>query len=165
MMEVASRDKKSGAWLLMAILSFGATAGLISLALSMRSTSQVQYHTPSWAIIIHLFTVIPSIPLGAYVLYRRKGDALHKLLGRIWGVLMMITSIDSFWIRNVTGNISPIHIFSVVTLITIPLGIYHIRSGNVDRHYSAMRNAYIGLCVAGLFAFAPGRIFGHLIFG
>jgi uncharacterized membrane protein len=157
--------QKYGAVTLVAIITFATSAWLISLALSMRTAAHVAYHTPPLAIIIHLITVIPSIPLGAYVLARRKGDALHKFLGRLWGVLMVTTSIDSFWIRSVTGHISPIHIFSIVTLISIPLGVYHIRNGNPKLHYQAMRNTYIGLCMAGIFAFTPGRMIGHLIFG
>jgi uncharacterized membrane protein len=123
------------------------------------------YRTPVWAIAIHLATVIPAVPLGAYVLLRPKGDALHRMLGKIWALMMLVTSVVSFWVRGATGDIGPIHIFSVVTLISIPLAIYHIRKGNVIGHKRAMTGPYIGLIAAGLFALVPGRMLGHMIFG
>ncbi len=121
-------------------------------------------------IIIHLSTVIPAIPLGAYILWRKKGDGLHKIMGRIWGMLMIVTAISSFWIGRPGSGLggtgfSFIHIFSVVTLVSIPMGIRAIRKGDVTGHYRAMQGPYIGLLIAGLFAFIPGRVLGSLIFG
>jgi uncharacterized membrane protein len=146
------------------------TGFVIAAALVMGRTPQDTYVTPQWAVMIHLLTVIPALPLGAYVIFSKKGDATHRLLGKIWAALMLVTSIDSFWIREVTGHIGPIHIFSAVTLISLPLGIYAIHRGNVEGHRRAMRGTFIGLCAAGLFALMPGRmlgsfLFGHLLFG
>lgn len=138
------------------------TALLVAAAQSIGRSAQDHYQTPQWAIIIHLFTVIPALPLGAYVLLSKKGDARHRLLGKIWATLMLVTAIDSFWIREVTGHIGPIHIFSVVTLISIPLGIYQIRRGNVLGHRRAMIGPYIA---AGAFALTPGRMLGDMLFG
>ena len=141
------------------------TAVVIGMALAMGRTPQDNYVTPHWAMTIHLLTVIPALPLGAYVILSKKGDAIHRLLGKIWGTLMLVTAIDSFWIREVTGHIGPIHIFSVVTLISLPLGIYAIHQGNIEGHRRAMRGTFIGLCVAGLFALMPGRMLGNMLFG
>lgn len=121
-------------------------------------------------VIIHLATCIPAVPLGAYVLWRKKGTASHKMLGRIWATLMMITAITSFFIGRPGAGIagtgfSFIHIFSVIVVISIPRAIMTIRKGNVNAHYRAMRGLYIGLIIAGLFSFLPGRILGLLAFG
>ncbi len=162
------------------ILMVGATilATLVAMALSSLSGGFVsgseqsaQSGRPiSLPVIIHLSTVVPAIPLGAYVLWRQKGDQLHKHLGRIWGLLMITTAIASFWIgrpgHGIGGSgFSFIHIFSVVTLVSIPYGIWQIRRGNVVEHYRAMQGPYIGLLIAGLFSFIPGRIMGSLVFG
>ena len=139
-------------WTLAAMLT------LIPLGLWLRPEGGITYETPNWAIAIHLATVIPALPLGAWVLWSRKGTPAHKLGGRIWALLMVITAIDSFWIRELTGGIGPIHIFSVITLVSIPRGIYFARIGNIPGHISAMRGVYIGLVIAGLFAAMPGRL-------
>ena len=120
-------------------------------------------------LIIHIATVIPAVPLGGYVLLRKKGDKMHKLLGKIWAMLMMVTAISSFGLGSLgTGlfglGLSFIHIFSVVTLISIPMAIWRIRVGDVRGHFHAMQGPYIGLIIAGLFAFMPGRLMGSLIF-
>ena len=111
---------------------FLATPLMIALAVSMGRQPGATYETPAWSIAIHLATAIPALPLGAYVLLSRKGDSKHRMLGRVWATLMLITAIDSFWIREVTGHIGPIHTFSVITLIAVPRGIYAISRGKDD---------------------------------
>ncbi len=123
----------------------------------------------SLPLIIHLATVVPAIPLGAVVLYRRKGDAMHKLLGKIWASLMLITAIATFWLGDLGGGLlgsglSFIHLFSFLTLFSIPYAIWQARRGNIAEHYRAMQGPYIGLIIAGLFAFIPGRLLGGLVF-
>ncbi len=147
------------------VVTAGVTFLIIMAAILMGSMQRGDYQTPPLAVWIHLAMVIPAVPLGAYILWSKKGGARHKLLGRIWGIMMMVTAIDSFWIRSVTGTISPIHIFSVVTLISVPLAVYHIRRGNVEAHRRAIRGVYIGLIVAGFFSLMPGRLLSTMVFG
>ena len=114
----------------------------------------------STAIIIHLATVIPAIPLGAYILWRRKGDTAHRMLGRIWALLMFTTAISSFWIgRPGTGiagtGLSFIHIFAVWTVFSIPYAVRAVMKGNIEAHYKTMQGLYIGLLIAGLFFLHP----------
>lgn len=146
-------------------LTLAAMLILIPLGFWLRPDGGIGYQTPNWAIYIHLATVIPGLPLGAWVLWSRKGTPAHKMAGRVWALMMVITAIDSFWIRSLTGGISPIHIFSVITLVSIPRGIYYARIGNIPGHVSAMRGVYIGLVIAGLAALVPGRYLFATIFG
>lgn len=114
-------------------------------------------------LIIHLGTVLPALPLGAYVLISRKGGRRHRLLGRIWSGMMVTTAVSSFWLGE--NGLSFIHLFSVMTLVSVPLGIFWIRRGEVERHRRAMVYVYVGLVVAGLFSFVPGRLLAGLLFG
>ena len=116
-------------------------------------------------LILHLATVIPAIPLGAYVLLRRKGDARHKRLGRIWAVLMLATALSSFGLTGMTGSYSPIHLLSILVLITLPRAIWDARRGRMAGHRRTMSVLYASLVVAGLFTFLPGRLFGIWLFG
>jgi uncharacterized membrane protein len=77
---------------------------------------------------------------------------------------MVTTAISSFWLQD-SGRLSFIHIFSVATLVSVPLAIFWIRRGDVERHRRALTNLYIGLMVAGLFAFMPGRMLAGWLFG
>jgi len=151
-------------WLRSIAMTIAAVGSLLLLGYLLRGDGTA-YRTPAWALWIHLVTVVPAVPLGAWVLWGRKGTRGHKAAGRIWALLMLVTAIDSFWIRSLSGGIGPIHIFSVLTLWWIPVGVWHARRGNVEGHRQAMVGVYIGLCVAGGFAMVPGRFLPHMLFG
>lgn len=133
----------------------------------LRSTGGgARYETPPLAIWVHLATVVPAVPLGAWLLWRkRKGDLAHRVGGRLWALMMVATAIDSFWIRTITGGIGPIHLFSVLVMVQVPRAVWFARSGQIDRHLKAMRGTYFGLIAAGVIAMAPGRMLWTLLFG
>ena len=121
-------------------------------------------------IIIHLATVVPALLLGPFILWREKGDGTHRLLGRIWAGLLLVTAIASVFIRAPGGGIagtgfSAIHMFTVWTFINIPLAVWMARKGDIATHRAMMTGLYVGLCVAGAFTLIPGRILGNLVFG
>lgn len=147
------------AFAVLGTLTFMAAASVIS------GGARITYEDTPWALFIHVGTVIPALLLGGPVLLMKKGTRLHKMLGRIWATLMMTTAISSFWLQGLVGSIGPIHIFSVVTLISIPRAIWAIRKGDVRTHQQAMTGPYIGLIIAGLFSFMPGRMMGQLVAG
>jgi uncharacterized membrane protein len=138
------------------------TATLTALSFGTSPSTHVQAMSP--ALIIHLATVLPALPLGAYLLLRPRGDRLHRLLGRAWAGMMVVTAISSFWLRE-GGGLSFIHLFSVATLLSIPMAVVAIRRGNVRRHRGAMTGMFIGLVVAGAFAFMPGRLLNGWLTG
>lgn len=123
--------------------------------------------TPAWAIWLHVAVVLPAVPLGAWILWRPKGTPSHKFAGRIWAILMLVTAIDSYWLRTLDSGsgLGPIHLLSALTLVSVPMGIFYIRRGDVAAHIRAMRGNYVGLCIAGAAALIPGRFLGALIFG
>lgn len=137
------------------------TLGMLALAFTIAGPSQSSDSQPHWAVVLHLTTVLPAFFIGIVVMTMKKGTALHRKLGRAWGVLMMVTALSSFWLQGLFGGIGPIHIFSVMTLVSIPRGILAIRKGNVKVHERAMTGPFIGLCVAGAFSLIPGRIIGN----
>lgn len=128
-------------------------------------TQTERLRTPPLVLIIHLMTVIPAVPLGIYVFFTPKGTLRHKMAGRVWAMLMIITAIDSFWIKSSNGSIGPIHVFSVISLVSITRAMIAIRRGDIATHERAMMGSFIGLLVAGVFSFLPGRIMGSLVFG
>lgn len=117
------------------------------------------------ALPVHLVCALIALPLGAYVLWRPKGTPTHKLLGRFWAILMLVIAVSSYWLRTLSGGFSFIHLLSVLTLVSIPFGIYQARRHDIGGHLRTMRGVYIGLIVAGLFAMAPERTLGGLLFG
>ena len=114
-------------------------------------------------ILIHLSAAISALVLGIFMLVRRKGTLSHKFWGRIWAGLMLTVAISSLWIPNFL-HFTWIHLFTLLTLVSLPLAIYKIRRGNVKAHASAMKGLFIGgLVIAGIFTLVPGRILGNLL--
>lgn len=160
---------RGGGWRWMTAAVAAATAAtFLLLTLSQLVERPEGWRAPAGAdvaLYIHLFTVIPAVPLGAVVLWGPKGGPVHRTLGRIWGAMMMITALSSFWLQSLSGGLSFIHLFSVLTLVSIPLAVWNARRGNIRGHRNAMRGVYAGLIAAGLFAAVPGRFLGHALFG
>lgn len=144
------------------VLAIALGSVVVTLALMALSygAGQPSDNDLSLAVVIHLASVVPALPLGGYVLFRRKGDRLHRFLGRIWVVLMLVSAISSFWL-----SLSFIHIFSVAVLVSLPFSLWRLSKGDIVGHRRSMEGMYIGLVVAGAFAFIPGRFMGSLLFG
>ena len=167
-MRMTRRVEQSGLRWIATVVAVSAAATFLMMSLTALIERPADWRPSAgaeMAMYVHLFTVVPAVPLGAIVLWGRKGTSTHRILGRIWGGLMMVTAISSFWLQGLSGGLGFIHLFSVLTLVSIPLGIYHARRGNIRGHMNAMRSVYAGLIAAGLFSAAPGRLLGVLVFG
>lgn len=117
-------------------------------------------------LLAHMIPALIAVPLGAWVLFSRKGNSLHRYAGRIWAALMLITAITSLWITGLNApHWSPIHILSLVVIFFIPVAIYRAWQGDIANHKRHMRNMYFGLLAAGAFAALPGRTFGQMLWG
>src|SRR5215211_7465694 len=113
---------------------------------------------------LHLATVVPAFAIGAFQLFRRKGTPSHKLLGKIYMLLMLATGFITLAMPAEVGprflnHFGFIHIFSFLALFNVPLAYIAARRGNIKAHRGAMIGLYVGgILVAGAFAFSPGRM-------
>lgn len=115
---------------------------------------------------IHLAAVGPAVVLGVAQMLMRKGTRLHKAMGWLWVLSMVVVAVTSFWIIEIRkgAGFSVIHLLSVWTLIAMSAAIWHIRRGNVRAHQRFMIGTLLGLTGAGLGALAPGRFISQLLF-
>lgn len=118
---------------------------------------------------LHTGAAIAALVLGAAQLWLPKGRRLHRTMGWTWAALMLIVAISSIWIsqnRFQFGPFSPIHLFAVLTLISLPLGLWRAHRRDARGHRATMIGLYLGgLVIAGLFTLLPSRILGRVIFG
>ncbi|HEY5636884.1 MAG TPA: DUF2306 domain-containing protein [Burkholderiales bacterium] len=122
-------------------------------------------HTFTPAILIHVLAAVLALGLGALVFLRRKGTFVHRMLGRSWAALMLVTAGSTWWIRS-SGSFSWIHILSVITLVVLAVAIWCAATGRIARHRQSMVSLYIGsLIIAGAFALLPERLLGGLLWG
>ena len=115
---------------------------------------------------IHVLTVLAALVLGPAQFVLPKGTPFHRATGWLWVGSMFVTAVTSLFIREINpGGFSPIHIFSAFTFVSLPLGVWLARRGDVRGHRGVMTGLYIGLVIAGLLAAAPGRVIWDMFLG
>ncbi len=115
---------------------------------------------------LHLATIFVALLLTPVMLLRARGDRLHRRLGWAWVAAMLLTAIDSMFIRLTNpGGFSIIHVLSAWTLIQVPIIVWSARNHNVKRHRGSVRGMVLGaLLIAGFFTFPFNRLLGHWLF-
>jgi uncharacterized membrane protein len=114
---------------------------------------------------IHLVTAVAALVLGALVFLARKGTLLHRIAGRTWAGLMLVTAVSTFWIKA-NGSYSWIHLLSIGTLLLLAGVVYAAIKGKIRRHRAGVIGLYSGsLVIAGLFALLPQRLLGKMLWG
>ena len=120
---------------------------------------------------IHLFTVVPCFVIGTVLLLIKKGTKIHVFWGRIYMILMFFTALVTLFMKADLGpkflnHFGYIHLFSFLTLYTVPTAYIAIKKGHVKKHKRKMILLYFGaLIIAGGFTFFPGRYLYQLFFG
>src|ERR1700723_3493679 len=120
------------------------------------------------AIPVHAFAAMAAFALGMVQFAAPKGTLPHRTLGWIWVGLMLSVAVSSFWIHQIrlVGLWSPIHLLSIFTLVTVPLGVWRAHRHQVADHRLIMTLVFSGaLVIAGLFTLLPGRIMHAVLFG
>ncbi|TPJ53991.1 MULTISPECIES: DUF2306 domain-containing protein [unclassified Mesorhizobium] len=116
----------------------------------------------------HAFAAFAALAIGGAQLALPKGTLRHRAMGYLWAALMLAVAISSFWIQQIRliGPFSPIHLLSILVLVTVPLAVWHARNHRVAKHRKAMIALYIfALVGAGVFTLVPGRILHDVVFG
>jgi len=113
-------------------------------------------------ILIHLATAVASVVVGGAMFLMKKGTPQHRLSGRVWVVLMAVTALVSFAIQT-RGHFTWIHLLSLTVLVMLVRAIWAVRNRNIRLHQRLVIGTYSGLLIAGMFALAPGRRLGSLV--
>lgn len=140
---------------------------LLAAVLAALLRGRSEWSQVTWQIWPHLVTIVVAVGLTPVMLLRRRGDRLHRVLGRVWVAAMILTALLSFNLREINrGGFSVIHLLSLWTLVQVPIIFWTARTHNVVRHRRAVRGMVIGaLLVAGFFTFPFNRLLGHWLFG
>ncbi len=120
-----------------------------------------------FAVQFHVATVLPAAVLGAFLLARPKGTPAHRLLGKVWLVLMVATSVSTFFIHGIdmVFGFSPIHLLSLYVIFGSFKAISAARRRDIRAHRAHVAGMYLGgIVAAGLFTLVPGRLMGRMVF-
>ncbi|PTS87698.1 hypothetical protein DBR17_05520 [Sphingomonas sp. HMWF008] len=114
----------------------------------------------------HLLTVLVALALTPVILLRPRGNATHRLLGRVWVAAMFLTAVLSFFVRSSNhGNFSIIHLISAYVVLVTPLLWWSARTHQIAAHRRHVRGMVTGaLLIAGFFTLPFGRMLGRWLF-
>jgi uncharacterized membrane protein len=98
-------------------------------------------------IVFHAFFAAVALPLGAFqLLRRRRGDRWHVLVGRVWAISIVLTSVPSFWIGDYSTFLALfLKFLAVVSIVSVLIGWTAARRGDRANHAGFMTGAYLGL--------------------
>ncbi len=120
---------------------------------------------------LHLGTVFPAFLIGTFLLLNRKGTPAHKVLGKIYMSLMLVTAIVTLFMSagvgpTLLGHFGFIHLFSFLVFYSVPTAYLALRGGNIKKHRDSMIGLYVGgILIAGGFTFVPGRLLHSWLIG
>lgn len=118
----------------------------------------------------HLATVLPAFVMGTYLMFSRKGSKAHRLLGKIYMLLMVATAIIALFIKaevgpQLLGHFGFIHLFSILLLYSVPTAYFAALRHDRKSHAWRMISVYVGgLLIAGGFTLMPGRLMHTWLF-
>jgi uncharacterized membrane protein len=114
----------------------------------------------------HVVFAMTALVLVPVMLFRRKGDRLHKIIGRVWVLAMGLTAVSSFGIMDIRliGPFSPIHGLSLLTLYSLAGAVINARAGKIEARKGNILGAMGGLVGAGVFTVLPGRLMSQILF-
>lgn len=128
---------------------------------------RAEWHLLPIEVWLHLLTIAGALILTPIILLRRRGDEMHRKLGWAWAGLMFGTALISFAIRmNTPGQLSWIHLLSLLTVILVPTIVISAKLHRIQLHRNFVRGTIIGaLLLAGFFTFPFDRLLGRWLFG
>lgn len=101
---------------------------------------------------LHLAAALLALVSGAWVLWRPKGTAGHRRVGRVYAGSMLAMNATGLPIYRLTGSFGPFHVAALASLGTLLAGIapaWRRRPARwLERHYFFMAYSYLGLLAA-----------------
>lgn len=125
----------------------------------------------SLAVQIHLVTIVAALATTGILMTGVKGDRMHRVLGWSWSAAMLATATSAMFIEATPfgphiGPFGVLHVFALMTLVSVPRAILAARRHDVAKHAGIISGFVVGgLGIAGLAAFLPGRLVWAVFFG
>ena len=116
------------------------------------------YDPTGW---IHTIAAIIALITGSLILYKAKGTKEHILTGRIYGLAMLIVCATSFLIYRVHGTFGILHIFAIISTVTLALGMLPLYM-KWSKNYLLQHLSWMYWSVIGLYCAFAAEIFTRL---
>ena len=100
----------------------------------------------------HAMLAIICLVMGPFIFWRRKGDRIHKFMGRLWAGMMLVLNITALMTYDLHGRPNLFHFFAVLNLCALVPAFWYIRKfaksrdpKHLAQHQELMSWAYFGL--------------------
>ncbi|MDT0608252.1 DUF2306 domain-containing protein [Croceitalea rosinachiae] len=104
---------------------------------------------------IHFITSVIGLFTGAYILLTRKGTKIHKSIGYVFSISLLLVNVSALFIYDFNnGKPSVFHYLIIVSLFFLFFGILPMLKKNktkksLNKHIIGLNGAAIGLWAAG----------------
>lgn len=101
--------------------------------------------------LLHTTFACGALISGTFVIAAAKGTRRHLLVGRLYGICMLLLNVSALLVYNLSGHFGPFHFAALLSLLTLVAGLwpaYRRRPGWPVRHAYYMSWSYGGLLAA-----------------
>lgn len=110
---------------------------------------------------IHLLSSAIALGAGLFILLTTKGTKLHKRIGYLYALSMIVLNATAFMIYNLYGKFGLFHWLAVVSSLTLLAGLFPVISKR-PRNYLLLHFNFMYWSVIGLYAAFVAETFSRL---
>ncbi len=90
--------------------------------------------------LIHVIAAVISLLSGLVIFLRKKAGALHRFLGYVYSLAMLVMLLTALSIYQLSGSFNLLHGFAIISTVQLGCGLYHAVSRKpkgawLDSHY------------------------------
>ena len=104
---------------------------------------------------VHVISSIIGLITGAYILLAKKGTRIHKKIGYVFAISLLLVNISALFIYDFNdGKASVFHYLIPVSLLFLAYGMLPMfkkdrKPSDINKHIIGMNGAALGLWAAG----------------
>lgn len=112
--------------------------------------------------LIHLIVSIIALLTGTLNLILVKGSALHKRIGRVYAISMIVLLVTAFMMYNLFGTWGIFHWTAVISTLTLICGLFPILTKRPKNNYVSLHFCFMYWSVIGLYGAFVSELFVRL---
>ena len=102
--------------------------------------------------LIHVIVSVLALIFGTWILVTQKGTAIHRKIGYVYTVNMLLVNITALMIYRLTGSFTLFHIFAAYGLVTVSIGIAVAILRKPEKNWLTYHFYFMYWSVIGLYA-------------
>ncbi|WP_124980606.1 DUF2306 domain-containing protein [Nonlabens xiamenensis] len=111
---------------------------------------------------LHTLAAVFALIFGTIILTRTKGDLVHRRIGRLYGICMLVVCITAFMIYRVHQGLGILHFFAAISSATLLLGMFPLYFKKWFRQPLTLHLSWMYWSVIGLYCAFAAEIFTRL---